>query len=289
MPRPVIAAIPNHNMGVHLERLIPDLLDQNYANVVVLDDASEDDSWRATTDHGAVWSPSPTGEQIGAGPTRNRVTEVLKEHHSARDLGGAIIHFVDADMQLLSGRQDGAMRNPDIAREIFDDPDVAMAGGLIRERSGHQMPFNFGPHITAAAHVGGALQLNNAERAKGWPERAASVRRVAGQLLAGWPDTTKPLEPRTVGWVAEGNLLVPAHIFKAIGGFPPVRYHEVQGPAIEINRLGMQVRYEPRIEMTHLQGGEHSNRIQDQAAATWWLARRYGLGRFVTGRDTARV
>ena len=41
---PVVAAIPNYNMGEHLRRLLPQVLAQHYDAVFVLDDASTDES-----------------------------------------------------------------------------------------------------------------------------------------------------------------------------------------------------------------------------------------------------
>ena len=41
---PVVAAIPNYNMGEHLRVLLPQVLSQRYDDIFVLDDASTDDS-----------------------------------------------------------------------------------------------------------------------------------------------------------------------------------------------------------------------------------------------------
>ena len=39
---PVVAAIPNYNMGDNLRRLLPQILAQSYDRIFVLDDASTD-------------------------------------------------------------------------------------------------------------------------------------------------------------------------------------------------------------------------------------------------------
>lgn len=41
---PVVAAIPNYNMGHHLRLLLPQVLERGYDRVFVLDDGSTDDS-----------------------------------------------------------------------------------------------------------------------------------------------------------------------------------------------------------------------------------------------------
>jgi hypothetical protein len=79
-----------------------------------------------------------------------------------------------------------------------------------------------------------------------------------------------------------------AETLRDIGGFPPVRHHDIQGPAIEIARRGLSTVFEPNIDATHYPSGEHGGRTKHIASATAYLALRYGLGRFLFGDDRAK-
>ena len=72
---PVVAAIPNYNMGQQLAALLPELAQQDYADVFVLDDASTDGSREVVEgfNHGSGVHFVAGAENKGAGPTRGSV------------------------------------------------------------------------------------------------------------------------------------------------------------------------------------------------------------------------
>ena len=70
-------------------------------------------------------------ENVGAGANRNRIMGALGFN--------AIIHFIDADMDLHTDRA------PELAQEIASSSTIGFVGGLIKEANGRQHPVNSGP------------------------------------------------------------------------------------------------------------------------------------------------
>ena len=106
MPKelPVVAAIPNYNMGENLRVLLPQVLAQRYDDVFVLDDASTDHSVDVVSEFGNEVKLVRSPENRGAGANRNQIIGHVGD--------GAIIHFIDADMELETAE------TPAVAREM---------------------------------------------------------------------------------------------------------------------------------------------------------------------------
>lgn len=128
---PVTAAIPAYNAESTLEPLLKTVLEQEYDQIFVLDDASTD----ATYELAHTYEPDITAvrgmENVGSGANRNRIIQVLD--------GRTIIHFLDADLRLNSEQ------TPELARHAATQPAVGYVGGLIRDPNGRQNPYNYGP------------------------------------------------------------------------------------------------------------------------------------------------
>jgi N-acetylglucosaminyl-diphospho-decaprenol L-rhamnosyltransferase len=88
---PVVAAIPNYNMGENLRRLLPQVLAQRYDAVFVLDDASTDDSADVVRGFGDDVRFVRSDTNRGAGANRNQIIDQVPD--------GVLIHFIDADME----------------------------------------------------------------------------------------------------------------------------------------------------------------------------------------------
>ena len=116
---PVVAAIPNYNMADSLRELLPQLAEQNYAAIFVLDDASIDDSRETVNDFDKNIQFVAGSENVGAGANRNRITEALGFN--------AIIHFIDADMRLETEHV------PELAQEVISSNVLGFIGGLIKD------------------------------------------------------------------------------------------------------------------------------------------------------------
>src|SRR4029077_5074528 len=91
---PVVAAIPNYNMGDNLGKLLPQVLAQRYDGVFVLDDASTDHSVEVIAQFDDEVKVVRSPENRGAGANRNQIIDYVGD--------GAIIHFIDADMDLAT-------------------------------------------------------------------------------------------------------------------------------------------------------------------------------------------
>jgi len=146
--RPVIAAIPNYNMGLQLESLLPEVLEQEYDNVVVLDDASTDDSVGIVESFGKEVSLVRAKENQGAGANRNQIIEFVGD--------SAIVHFIDADTKLETESI------PEKARELmqqYEKENVGVVAGLVIRNDGSQEPYNFGPSFKLSTNLTAGLPI----------------------------------------------------------------------------------------------------------------------------------
>src|SRR5690348_5301063 len=90
---PVIAVIPAHNAAHTIRPLLNELIKQKYNDIYVIDDASTDNTVSIVKSYGTKVNLIENSENVGSGANRNRIIGRTDK---------AIIHFVDADMQLLS-------------------------------------------------------------------------------------------------------------------------------------------------------------------------------------------
>lgn len=235
--RPVIAAIPNYNMGASLGVLLPQILTQGYDAVYVLDDWSTDNSVHIVKQFKGVQVIAGT-KNLGASGNRNRIFEITRQWST-----NAIIHFLDADVRLVS------KGNPGIIRRLFNDPSIGVVGGLVLERE-LQQPYNFGPRLSLVSFFTSLPQhwayrvSRNYRRAKPSKLPRASRR---------WPDIFATPIAKDTYWVLEGNMCIPASTLQAIDGFHPfMRYHEAQDLGDKITAAGLRVRFDPSLIVEHL-------------------------------------
>lgn len=271
---PVIAAVPNFNMADSLGNLIPQLLTQRYDRIIVLDDASRDHSVDVVKGFGDDVELLRSRENQGAGANRNQIIG-----HVGAD---TIIHFIDADMDLKT------RDTPNVARHVFGryaDRGVGVVGGLVTRADGAQEYCNYG----AVFSLRGNLGSNGPRIVDGLRDRprlARAVRRVAAGSMTGWPDVTETPTSTPVYWVHEGNMLIKAGVFEAIGGYDPqLRHHEVQDLAIRLHSRGVRTQFDPSIQVVH----QHidvrgKNRSKWAKQATRYLIRKHGLYRFLTDK-----
>lgn len=261
---PVIAGVPNYNMASSLERLLPEILEQEYDAVYVLDDASSDHS-REVVEGFRRDVKFIAGEvNAGAGANRNRIIP-----HLGRE---AIIHFIDADMQLESER------NPEIARDIMPASGAGFIGGLVKEVNGRQMRFNYGPRVCLASDSKAWLQDGLGRLGESKPKLEQKLRKLAGGLLAGWPDTSAEPQPRQIFWASESNMLFKSSVFKAFPFDNDLRSHDIQAIAIRMKRAGLPRYFDPAISMIHTAVKiREVSMPREMAKAEYQLARRYGI------------
>ena len=255
-PLPVVAAVVNYNMSDSLVKLVEQLIQQDYDQIFVLDDASTDNSLQAIERFKSV---KGVGGDINVGPAanRNRILDVLDYE--------AIIHFLDADVSLIS------KDNPRLAHAAFEDESVGLAGGLVTLPNGKQWLFNYGPRYSLYSSIGGYLQLIAAER--------KPLRKLVYYFVKDSPDLTKTPSTKQTFWVSEANMLIKRGVFKQIGGFDPeLRYHEAQDISIKLHKHGYKVLHYPAISVCHpqikmldLKRNKKANKAGRQ------LVRKYGL------------
>jgi N-acetylglucosaminyl-diphospho-decaprenol L-rhamnosyltransferase len=272
-PMPVVAAVPNYNMGKHLRELIPQLLSQRYGRIFVLDDASTDDSVDVVREFGDDVRLLRSPENRGAGANRNQIIDRIDD--------GTLIHFIDADMELKTAD------TPAVAREVAERylrHGVGMIGGLVSRTDGSQEYCNYG----AAFTLWGNFTSNVPRLIDHWrhkPRLASMVQRVFGPIAPGWPSLLNEPIPRRAFWLHEGNLLVYSDVFKRVGGYDPaLRSHEAQDLAIRLDNVGIKRQFDPSIRVVHhhidVRG---KNRGKWETSATRYLIRKHGIARFIAG------
>ena len=237
-----VIAIPNYNMRESLGRLLASLADEEFDDIYVLDDASDDGS----ADYVAESFPTVTvvrAEVNGGAPTnRNRLLPYLD--------GTEYILFADADLELRSAR----LASP--VRRWLSDGTLGLVGGLLVDRSEHPAPWNYGYTMHPVHDARGNLLEAIARMA----EPGTPLHGIMRQLARNNRDTLN-LEiahaapaGRPVDWVSEGLFAVRADLFRKIGGFDErFRYHSGQDLCLRVWKAGYAVRFEPGIRACHLE------------------------------------
>lgn len=271
---PVVAAIPNYNMGDNLCRLLPQVLAQHYDAVFVLDDASTDHSVDVVSEFGDEVKLVRSPDNRGAGANRNQIIDHVGD--------GALIHFIDADMDLETPD------TPAVAREVvqrYAGRRVGMVGGLVSRVDGSQEPGNYGAVFSLWGSSTSNLPLI-IDRLRDKPRLAGAVQRLAAPFMRDWPNVLESPAAAPAYWLHEGNILVYSSLFRSVGGYDPVlRSHEVQDLAIRLEKIGIKRQFDPTIRVVHhhidVRG---KNRRKWENRALLYLIRKHGLFRFLTDR-----
>jgi GT2 family glycosyltransferase len=237
---PVVAAIPNYNMGQQLATLLPELTQQNYADIFILGDASTDESREVVEDfnHGSGVHFVAGAENKGAGPTRNLIIGALGYK--------AVIHFLDADIALQTERI------PEVVHDIMPSGPVGFVGGLALIPEGTQSVWNYGPRQGLRGDMGAPIQMKIEPLITKDPERAKAIRERFERLLVDWPNPFAEPIRRRVFWNIEQNLLMQSDVFAEVGGFnDTLREHEIQDLAIRLHNKGLARWFDPSISVQH--------------------------------------
>ncbi len=270
---PVVAAIPNYNMGSHLHRLLPQLLDQGYDRIYVLDDGSTDKSVEVVElfDGDVTLVRSP--ENQGCTANRNQIIDHVGDDE--------LIHFIDADMDLETAD------TASVAREVmarYADRGVGAVGGLVCRVDGSQEPYNYGPVFALRTHLTSIPPL--IDRVRNKQQIANAVRRVNVPAMNYWPNVLEPPAPSEAYWLHEGNMLIYSSVYRAIGGYDPLmRNHGAQDLAIRLENRGIKRHFDPSIKVVHhyidVRG---KKRRRQQQESVRYLMRKHGLTRYLTDR-----
>ena len=273
---PVIAAIPNYNMGNHLRRLLPQLLGQGYARIIVLDDGSTDETVDVVRGLRGDVELVRSSENQGCTANRNQIIDHVGD--------GELIHFIDADMDLATANAAAAVRDV-LAR--YADRGVGAVGGLVCRVDGSQEPYNYGPAFALKTHLTSIPPLMDRVRRR--PLIASAVRRVNVPAMNDWPNVLEPPKPAKAFWLHEGNLMIYSSIFRAIGGYDPVmRNHGAQDLAIRLEKRGVKRYFDPTVKVVHhyidVRG---SKRRRQQYDSVRHLMRKHGFVNYLTAHQYA--
>jgi GT2 family glycosyltransferase len=269
---PVIAAIPNYNMGDYLRRLLPQVLDQGYDRVFVLDDASTDHSVDVVKKFGDEVKLVRSPKNRGASGNRNQIIDHVRD--------GALIHFIDADMDLET--EETAC----LAREVaacYADRGVGVIGGLVSRSDGSQEPHNYGPVFALKSSLTSGLPLL-IDYLREKPRLAGAIRQLGIFVMKDWPNVLESATPAQAYWLHEGNMLIHSGVLRSVGGYDPlIREHEAQDLAIRLEKRGIRRQFDPRIKVVHhyvdVRG---KTRSVKQLEAALYLIRKHGFVRWLT-------
>lgn len=262
----VVAAIPNYNMADSLTVLLPQVMEQDYAGVYVLDDASTDHSREVAEQFGRDITFVAGSENIGSGGNRNRILSAL-----GKDV---LIHFLDADVRL--NVDEPAAR----VREASSEEMTGLTGGLVVNPEGKQSPWNYGPRQCLHTDLGGFAQLMLNELAQSHPDAAAIGRRALAGLLKEWPNPEVAPQRRYTYWTLEANMAISSEVLHKAGGFDArIREHDIQDLAIRTQKLGLKSVFDPSFAVTQTNdiNVRNYNRQKAQYQAEFYIARKNGL------------
>lgn len=269
---PVIAAIPNYNMGNHLRKLLPQVLAQGYDRVYVMDDGSTDDSVAIVKEFDGDVQLVEARENQGCTANRNQVLKVLD--------GDELIHFIDADMDLATDNI------AHVARELaarYADQGVGAIGGLVSRADGSQEPYNFGPAFTLQTHLTGIPPV--LDRVRERPKLARAIQHTVRPVVKNYPNVLDEAAPQQTFWLHEGNMLIYADVYESLGGYDiNMRNHGAQDLAIRLEKKGIKRWFDPSIEVVHhyidVRG---KKRKKQQYESLRYLVGKHGIKPWVTG------
>lgn len=262
---PVVAAITNYNMAKELSSLLPQVVNQGYADIFVLDDASTDNSREVVQGFsGVTFVAGKTNK--GAGANRNRIIDAL--HYKA------IVHFLDADVVLETNN------TARLVQQTVPDEAFGFIGGLVNTPAGMQSVWNYGPGVGLRSDIGAQIQaLLIQPLLARHPQAAARLRRWFKGLLADWPDPLTPPARRTVNWCSEANMVVRSDIFARLGGFDKnLRETEILELAMRMHQQNLPCYFDPIVSVRHTEGQVRNyNRNALKMKELFKIARQFGL------------
>lgn len=267
--RPVVAVIPHYNMPQTLVPLLKQAIAQKYDAIYVLDDRSTIcNTEEVIVPFGSAVNLIAGTENRGAGANRNRILEA-----DPKNLGGAILHFIDADCELLTDN------TPEIAKKLFSDPKVGAVGGLINNANGSQMEFNYFPRLSWRGGLSGMLVMAAIASGHTNPQKRKQLPKSLLRLMPDYPNPHEPMLAKNVFAVAEANMLIPYDTFASVNGFDDsLRFAEAQDLSFKLEAKGLTVRFDPAIAVKH-----HMILLPDRKRGRYMfqsylrLARRYGV------------
>ena len=250
MPERVTAIVVNWNAGKHLAQCVAALINQRGIdlNVIVVDNASSDNSLEALETYGDCVRVIQTGENLGFGRAVNRGVSVS---HSA------IVVAMNPDVVL----QPDAVNT--MVKFLNAHANVGMVGPKLKDADEQIL-----------ASCGEAPRL-----------RDEICRKFLLHLI--FPllkfRRRSPSKPEAVAWVTGACFAVRRRVLDAVNGLDEAifMYYEDVDLGLSINRAGWQVMYLPHAEGIHI-GGESSKQaltrmlVVSEASYAYFIAKHLG-------------
>jgi GT2 family glycosyltransferase len=260
---PITVAIANYDGRDYLSRLLPQVRAHGFRHVVVLDDASTDDSVEWLAAQSGITTVA--GEKnLGPVGNRNRILDVPTED---------IILFLDNDVDLL-GADGAAMFQAEFDRH----PDAAVVGSLIVNNADEPAWFNWGYDV-GPYRLGIQAVLNRIAQLHQDDPHVMSTVRDLGKGVVGH---FEPIEDREVDWVGEMCMAVRAGVFRELGGFDPGfrRFNEGPDFCLRARQLGYVVRFATSLRARHLDqrtGTPEERHAEAMASSRYFYRKHYGI------------
>jgi N-acetylglucosaminyl-diphospho-decaprenol L-rhamnosyltransferase len=213
-------------MSSGLKRLIPQLIEQKYDHIYVLDDCSNDDSKTIAQSFGTLVSFIQGKSNRGGGAARNLIIGQFD--------APTIIHFIDADVSLQSSDIPKTLRGLDWGRN------TSFITGLVLNSNNIPSVWNYGPRQNIVSFISGGLTfaLDNIESRLG-------VRMIYG-ILYNRPNPHKVPVAKQIFWGVETNLAILSTTLEALGGFDEtIREHDIQPLAIKASKRNLIAYFDP--------------------------------------------
>lgn len=269
---PVVAVIPNYNMGNHLNKLLPNTLNQGYDQVFVLDDNSSDYSYEIARTYAPEVTTIKGDKNVGAGYNRNRIIN---------HVGSVLLHFIDADVDILTEN------SAKIAQETYQkypEP-VGAIGGLVSRLDGSQEPYNYGPAFQAKVNLTAWVPLI-IDQFRQNPKLAEKMYKSLKFIMKDWPNVLDSPKPCQTFWVHESNMIIHSDVFRKLGGYNErLRAHEAQDLALRLEKHDLKRYFDPSIEVLHHQiDVRYNQRQKEQLKAMATIIKEHGVRQWLSGK-----
>lgn len=243
MTIPIHVAIPVFNNRANIERLIPQLLTQNFDSITVLDDASTDGVANYIDEIPGV---ECIRSEVNLGTVGANNLQLQSPHNDG------ILFCIDSDMQLLSDDI------PNILRMFLEKyPNTGGGVGKIENSSGERIRWNFDYDINPWRSTLAFCFNNLALWLGSVPLLGSGLRKVATFFSYHFtPDVTQKID-----WAIEGFFFVRMDLWRKHGGFDTrfKRYHEGPDLFLWLRQEGYQAWYVPEIVALDTDQGSHSS------------------------------